>query len=301
MSTTVSNINESLVDQKVVEALRYTLPYLKMFSYAVESEGRIKDDVIYVPISTDPTAGTKTAGTFVTDSGTLAGTAVQLSNFAGAGWAFTEGTMRANLLPEAWADKAAGAVYAVAKSIVDAALGLVTISNFGNTEATDKLTKAVADFGQQEVALLVGYAENKIKQREKTLLLNTSYAAGLMGTSLFALTYSAAGSNVFASGNIPNVLGVPAAKYPAFPTNGEYLGGAIFGRAAILAAVAPPTTFMAGGEGNIKERRIITDPDSGISVMYTAKADAGGTLSGEVSVLYGVAKGQDAVVRLVTQ
>jgi hypothetical protein len=30
------------------------------------------------------------------------------------------------------------------------------------------------------------------------------------------------------------------------------------------------------------------------------KADAGGTITGEVAMLYGVAKGQDAIVRLVT-
>jgi hypothetical protein len=34
--------------------------------------------------------------------------------------------------------------------------------------------------------------------------------------------------------------------------------------------------------------------------MYTVKADAGGTLSGEVAMLFGVAKAQDAVVRLLT-
>jgi hypothetical protein len=30
------------------------------------------------------------------------------------------------------------------------------------------------------------------------------------------------------------------------------------------------------------------------------RADAGGTITGEVAMLYGVAKGQNAVVRLVT-
>lgn len=299
MSTTVATINESLVDQKVVQALRFTLPYLKMFSYQVESEGRIQNDSIYVPIATDPSSGSKTPGTFVADGGTLAGTQVQLSNFIGAGWAFTEGSMRANLLPEAWADKAAGAVYSVCKAIVDAGLGLITASNYGNTENTDKITKAVADFDQSAAALLIGAATRKIKQREKTMILNSYYSMGLMGQSLFALNFAASGENILKSGSLPTILGVPSAMYADLPANGESLGGAVFGRAAILAAVAPPTTFMAGGEGNIKERRVITDADSGISVMYTAKADAGGTLSGEVSVLYGVAKGQDAVVRLV--
>ena len=57
---------------------------------------------------------------------------------------------------------------------------------------------------------------------------------------------------------------------------------------------------MDEGDGDIMERRVITDPDSGISAMYTATASGGGTIAGECALLYGVAKGQDAVVRLVS-
>ena len=57
---------------------------------------------------------------------------------------------------------------------------------------------------------------------------------------------------------------------------------------------------MAAGDGNIADRRIITDPDSGISVLYTLKADAGGTLTGECQIYYGLAVGQDSIVRLVS-
>jgi hypothetical protein len=96
------------------------------------------------------------------------------------------------------------------------------------------------------------------------------------------------------------LIGMNTWAYPSFPANGENLGGAVFGQAAILAAVGYPEALMGPGEGNIRDRRVITDPDSGLSVLYTEKADAGGTLTGECQLYYAVAKGQDAAVRLVS-
>jgi hypothetical protein len=207
--------------------------------------------------------------------------------------------MRSNLMPEYWADKAAGAVYVLGKQVVDAALALVTIANYGNTEA-DKYTKAVADFDQAALAEFIARGTAKIKQRERTMLLNTQYAFGVMGQSIMALAFGQAGQTVVTTGTLPDLMGVPAARYDALPTNSENLGGVILGKSALLVAVAPPDPLAAAGEGNIVQRRVITDPESGVSVLYTMTVDGGGKLWGECSLLYGVAKGQDAVVRLTS-
>lgn len=298
MASTISGINDSLTDQQVVGALRYVLPFFGMFSYKLEPEGKIKNDVIYVPIASDPSAQSKTAGTIVSGDGTLAGTTVTLSNFYGAGWDAKEGEMRGSLMASYWADKAAGAVYVLAKQVIDAALALVTAGNFGDVAGTDKYVKAAADFDQAALAQFVKVGVKKAKQREITMLLNTEYAFALMGQSLFALTFAASGNNVLASGNLPPLLGIPAARYDELPTNSENLAGAIFGRAAVCAAVAPPDPLMTAGQGDIVDRRLITEPDSGLSALYTVTASGGGIMKGEVSLLYGVAKGRDAAARL---
>lgn len=88
--------------------------------------------------------------------------------------------------------------------------------------------------------------------------------------------------------------------YEDFPSNSENLLGAVIGSGALAVAIARPGFFLQSGEGDIIDRRVITDPDSGLSCMYTSKASAGGTLSGEVALLFGVAKAQDAVVRVVS-
>lgn len=300
MASTISTINVSLVEQKVAEALRYFLPVLKSFSYAVDASGdRIKSDVIYVPIATDPSAQSKTAGTTPTADGTVAGTSVTLSNHYSAAWDAKESAIAGGLFQAYWADKIAGAMYSVAKQVCDAALGVLTKANFGDADA-DKLVVAAADFGQKDLGDLWGKAAVKIKQREISLGLNAAYTAALLGDSQLGQIFATDGSNFVKSAILPNLIGMNTWAYGAFPSNSQSLGGAVFGKAAILVGVAPVAPLAASGEGNIIDRRIITDADSGISALYTSYFTGGGTVTGECELLYGVAKGQDAVIRVVS-
>lgn len=299
MATTISGINQALVDERIVESLKHMLPTLSAFSYTIEQVDRVVDDTVAVPLATDPTVGDKTAGTFKSADGTLGVATVTYNKLRAAGWDAVEYAMRASLFEQFWADKAAGAVYALAKDVVDTALALVTAANYGNTSA-DKLVVAAADFGQDDAAQLWQLATTKVKRQRKTMLLNTAYAARLFGNSNLALIYASAGNNFLQSGVLPQFLDLNQMHYGDMPTNSENLGGVVVGSAAIAIGIAQPSPLMASGEGNIVERRVISEPDSGLSVMLTVKADAGGTVSGEVALLFGVAKGQDAAVRLLS-
>lgn len=299
MATTITNINDALTDERIVGALKSVLPLLRAFSYVIEQEDRITSDVVRVPLATDPTVGTKTAGTFTTATGELTGVDVTYNRFRSAGWDAIESTMRASLLEQYWADKAAGAVYGVAKDAIDHVLSLITAANFGNDDG-DKSVCPVGDFDQEAAAQLWAKATEKIKRQDKVFMMNTSFAAALFGQSNLALVYASAGENFLSTGRLPRFLDLSQMHYADFPSNSQNLGGAVIGRAALALALARPSMFLVSGQGDIVERRVITDPDSGLSAMYTVKASAGGSLSGEVALLYGAAKGQDSVVRLVT-
>lgn len=297
MATTVATINQSLVDNAVVQALREMKPMLSAFSYRPTVEGKIKSDVVYVPIETDPTAQSKTAGTAVTSNGTLAGTSVTLSNHYAAGWTFNEGEVPASLFGASWAGKIAGGIHALGKQIIDAALALVTASNYSDVEGTDKLTVAVADFGLSDLTTLWQYAIAKIKGQKLSFGMNPAVAGAIFGESVIATAFAYSGTNFVQTGQIPQLLGMNTWMYNSFPANSENLASAIFGKGAILACTAPVEALVDSGDGEIAERRIITDPETGIAVLYTMGVTGGGAISGEVQVLYGVAKGQNAIVR----
>lgn len=297
MATTITNVNEALLDDLVIPALRNVLPILRAFSLKVIPKGNIVvNNTTRVQLSTDPTGGAKTPGTMVTDTGALTGVDVTLDTPYGAAFSATEGTMPPTSMEQWWATQAAGGVYVCAKAVVDSALALVTQANFAA-----KVTKPVGDFGQAALAELWEQAETTIKQRERTFGMNAKYAAALMGSGTLALALGQTGSTFIQTGVLPAFLGMSAWSYAGFPSNSENLGGAVFGRAAIAVAVAELPDLMASGDGNIMYRRSITEPDSGITAKFTVTGDGGGTMKGEVALLYGVAKGDgNALVRLVS-
>jgi hypothetical protein len=299
MATTYTNLNSALIDEMVVEALRDVLPMLDMFSHIVETDDKEQNNVIRVPISGDGSVGDKTPGTFTTDSGSLTGVNVTLDKFRSIGWSATEATTPIKLLPQIWAQQAAGGIHKLAKDVIDTALALITATNYGNATG-DKSVVAPADFGQYELAQLWSKGQTKIKGQEQTLLVNSEYQAALLGLSGLGLVFATSGLNFIATGKVPSLMGMNVVHYNGVPTNSENLGGAVFGKAAIAVAIARAGFFLNAGDGNIVDRRIISDPQSGLSAMLTTIADGGGKMSGEVAMLFGVAKAQDAVVRLLT-
>jgi hypothetical protein len=299
MATTFTNLNSAVIDDMVVAALRDVLPMLSIFSHIVETDDKEKNNIVRVPITADGTVGDKTPGTFVSGSGSLTGVDVTLNQFRGIGWDATEATTPVKLLPQLWAEQAAGGIHKIAKDVIDQALALLTATNYGDATA-DKSVVAPADFGQYELAQLWEKGQTKIKNQDQALLINSSYQAAMLGLSGLGLVFATSGLNFIASGKVPALMGMNVVHYNGVPTNSENLGGAVLGKAAIAIAIARAGFFLTAGDGNIVDRRVISDPQSGLSAMLTTKADAGGTLSGEVAMLFGVAKAQNAVVRLLT-
>lgn len=297
MATTISNINTAQVDEAVAEGLRHALPALSAFSMSVNDADSIVNNVIRVQLATDPTVGNKTAGTMTSGSGTLTGVDVTLSRWRSAGFNANEGEVSARTFPAFWQDKIRGGVYALVKDVVDYSMSLITAANYGDT-ASDKLIVAPADFGQQDAAELWGLATTKIKGQEKTAFFNTAYAVQLFGQGSMAAVYASAGNNFLESGKLPRFLSMNQAHYADLPTNSQNLGGFVVGKAAIAVGIGRTGQLIASGEGNVVERRFITDPETGITVQYTVTVEGGGSINGELALLYGAAKGQDAIVRL---
>jgi hypothetical protein len=302
MATTVSNINWARVEQMVVPALRDIPPMLSAFSTRVAEQGEtIVNDSVYVPLAIDPTVATKTPGTALTGTGGVTGVQVTVNRNRGAGFQFNEGQIGSTMLEKVLAENIAGGVRNCGLDVIDAALALVTATNYGNVEGTDKLTVAYADFGQGDMAELDRIAFDKIKDSARSYGMNGRVAAAILGNSNLSLVFANAGGNFVQTGVVPQLFGMMGWRYSGFPANSEGLASAIFGKSAIAVAIAPPDSLLGSGVGDVIDERIVTDGPSGISCLVRIYGSGAGYIRGEVLLLSGVAKGRDAVVRHVIQ
>jgi hypothetical protein len=300
MATTLTNfVDDMLVIDAIQAALKNALVPLRAFSFGIDTNGKVQNDILRVPVVTAASTAAKTPGTASTSGGGAATTSVTLSTYRESSWQLNEGQVNSGRASVLFAAMAAEATYALAKYVIDTALALVTASNYGN-DTDDKLVVAAADFGQNDVAQLLIKAEAKKLGRVRSLLLNANYAGNLFGSSL-ALMYATAGQNVFASGVLPPMLGMASYMYSALPTNSENLGGLVCDQGAIAVGMAAPEALVAAGEGNKISDTVVTDPDSQVVARYVRMADAdGGYHKGRVELIFGVAKVQDSIVRILS-
>lgn len=301
MATTLTNMIETTIVSQIIAALKNALIPINAFSFEVDTAGKIQNDVLRVPVVTDATAQSKTPGTGLTSNGSLATTTVTLSNLYEAKWQLNEAQVNPSRAEAVFAALAAGAGYGIAKQVIDAALALVTASNYGSTAGEDVLTVAAADFGQNDLGELLKCAEAKKLGRDRSLVLNASYAGALIGESNLGLILATLGEQALKTAVLPPLLGMQTYMYSALPTNSENLGGFVCDKTAIAVGMAPPELLAAPGQGNLIAAEIISDADGKVSALYKRWYDAdAGTVYGSIAVLYGVAKINDSVVRIVS-
>ncbi len=296
MATTLSNLSIAGIEMAIQSALKNALVPINAFSIGVSTDGMRKDDVKRVPVLTDPTAQSKTLGTAITANGAVTGKDVTLNTPKEAAFDLIEGAVSASEAQTYAEGLAAGAVYSIAKDILDAAFALVTAANYAT-----KHTVAAADFGMDDLGLLFQAAEDKKLGRTRSLILNAGYTAQLIGNSNLGLVLATLGDTALKTALLPSLMGMTSYMYSGLPTNSENLGGVVIDKTAIAIAVSPIEQLIGAGEANCMFNNRVTEPESGLTVNYKMVGDAdGGKIKGIVSVIYGVAKVQDALVRIVT-
>jgi hypothetical protein len=296
MATTYSNLNIAAIEASIQAALKNALIPVSAFSSEFATDGMIVDDVMRVPVVGAPTAQVKTPGTAITDDGSLTGVNVTLDTPKQVAFKLIEGKVRPERMQETANAFAAEATYAMAKAILDAAFALVTATNYAT-----KHTCAAADFGQNDLGLLFKLAEDKKLGRQRSLILNGQYAGSLLGESSLGLILATMGDSALKTAALPPLMGMTSYCYSGLPTNSENLGGVVIDKRAIAIGVAPLSDLVNPGEGDTMESLIVTETEIGISVHFRMVANGdGGYKKGLITAVFGVAKIQDAAVRLVS-
>lgn len=291
MATTVSGLSEAQLDDQLITAIRSKLPFVELFSTRLDfaGEGLVKGNTYIVPVQGVMNVSDKTPGTLVASSGSLTGASVVANGFKGVSWSAAEGGISARLLANWFAQQIPLAVAQVGGAIVDAAIGLLTSTNF-TQEVTD------AAFDLDTVAELRKAAHKKLKDMPGAFLCGPDVAAELSKVQPVAEILALVEKhNVYTDGRIPgSVIGYDAFEYRGWGSTA--CDAAVVGKGAIALVAGAPEQIISAGSGNVVYRRLIEDPESGLTLQYTEAVDAGGTITGEVACVYGVAKATDNAV-----
>lgn len=294
MATSFTGLSEAMIDDKIIGSIQAVLPMLSAFSTQLDHpEGLVQGNTYKVPVIGALTVGNKTAGTFVSAGGSLTAASVQASNFKGVSFEAVEGTISRRVMGNWWAAQVAEATKTVAASVVDGALALVTSSNFAT-----EVTVTPASLSADDLASIRAAAKGKLKNMPGAFLCNSVVASRLITLQQVVLALAIADNrNSIADGKIPGgVIGYNAYEYVDMPST---LPAAIIGQGALAVVAGAPEQLITSGEGDVAYRRIVTEPESGLSLQYTEAVSAGGKVSCEIAAIYGAAKAVDAAVRVV--
>lgn len=165
-----------------------------------------------------------------------------------------------------------------------ASLAALASGDFDFTAATELQEKCTTDEWPEEM---------------RALILKPEYHTGLVG-GMPAFTLQNTGDELFREGAVNRVAGFDLHQFASLPANGgTKLRGVAVYPSAVLAAFAPiePTEAIAS---QLYDYQLLTDENTGISLMYKHIADA--ATGQEVEVIethFGLAVGEAAAAKLI--
>ena len=300
MATSINSINDSVVMEKAIQALKATLIPVRNLTHEaiLQLAGRpvIKGDAAVIQYASRQTAVAKTPGTEPTAGGAVAGKSVTFNQYYSAPFYVPDGAGK----PGTFEALAVEAAYAIGKVVIDYVTGLVLKANYGDGDG-DKVVVAAADFGNLSIAALKQKAGAKLLGRERSLILNPLYGAQVFADTNLGLILAFNGVKAYETGVLPDLLGMKAFEYDALSDNGENLGGFLCDNTAIALGIAPVTPQAAPGNGDLIAMEIVTDPDSEVAMTYKRSYHSKeGAMRGEFEVLFGASVGNNAVIRIVS-
>ena len=301
MANTITTMSSTMIGDTILPALQLAVTPLDAFSLEVSDSPKFVGDKVSVNVATAKTAGTY-ATTFASGNSTTVGTAVTMLAPTFSSW-FVNPNLEASATPERFLSQGVEAVKAVAKSIYQDVLALAVTANIGDTDTTDSIDVAAADYDADDQATLWGMLKTKGVSGPVSAIHNIAYATNILKDAKLT-DKSASGSDVLQTGELPSILGVRQFYTDAFPTalTSENTGVLYAGKELAAIALAVPQQVEDGLENACGVRiEQITDPASGLSFVWRTWMDANtGVYWGSVYVMHGQSFIQNAAVRVLS-
>ena len=289
----------ALVMQRSLELLRYELPLLSRISTDL-SDAPIKwNQNVYVRLITPPAVTSYNADTGYSSSDiTATDVAVAINAHKSVQVDVNvqdmAGTNRALLDEQAEAMK-----YSLSKDLTDALYALILAANFANKE-----TVAQVDFSRDSVINLgVAMTKSKAPLYKRSMVLCPDFYGELAkDTTIVGINTNPDAARSITTGRLPDIHGFAPIEAGNLPSNAQNLVGAGFCPSALCLAARVPDDYtkVFPGAGAGSKVEIITDPDSGLSLMMVQFISH--TLAraySRVAWMYGVAKGDASQLRRI--
>lgn len=180
----------------------------------------------------------------------------------------------------------------LAEDVLNDIASVITNANFGAAI----FTGAASGFDRTDVSgIRTDLSQVNWPHAGRSLVLESDYEGALVNDIITVATDG--GDNVRREGSVGRLLGFDIFEHPNMPGNGENLVGYTALPYAILAAFSPiePAEEV---KDNLSDYRIITDPDTGLSLEYRSWGDPNSdTARRVIEVNYGYAKGDAAQLK----
>lgn len=283
-----SNIDVKIIAQTALASLKQKLPVLKAITVDFSPEVASKGVSVAVPLVGGKTAGAF-SGNYVTDaSNSVSSVNVLLNQSTDSVTSFSDiefANCGLNLL----ADFAKEDMYAVAKTVVDYALGKVVAASYQREYNVAAGSLAVSD-----IVKIIAEASRLGFTNGSIVLDSTSYAS-FLNDYIDHVT--------FVPGQDPTTLtfmGFTISCYPGMPDNSETLYGICCNPVALAAASRPVAVLAGAGAGT--QMAVVTDPDSNISLGLRSFYNnaTGQQIQGVHQVHGAIAAQSDALIRICT-
>jgi hypothetical protein len=181
--------------------------------------------------------------------------------------------------------------YAIGKDFIDAALALITTSNYTETPTTEVLL----NFDRSSVIAMAGALSDRgVPLNNRTLLLTGSYYDKLFSDQSLVTLAGFQRQDLITGTKLLPVADFNVMRSPTLPTTGN-LTGFGFSKSALVVAGRVPNDYRAAlpGVTGGGVSQVITNPESGLSVMLTQFInDQLGSAYVRMAYMFGVAKGQ---------
>lgn len=262
MANSLINLNHTLLAEKVLQAFVQQMVALRAFSLSLSEANVARGDKVKVPFVGASSGALDFNGSYVVQDADAEGVDVTINKRKYVSWGLTTEDL-ANQ-PQLNLDMfAMQKGHALAKSVFQDILSVVTAANFGNTVA-DKITVAAGSFDVDDTVDLRTMCQAAgWPNVMRSLLLDSTYIGNLLKEDALQSADKANSDAALREGSIGRVSGFDTFDTPLIPENGESLKGmAVFPDAILVAS-----RVLIPEDQDIVSIETFTDPYTGATLV----------------------------------